>query len=312
MKSLENLSILIVFPDLEGKTKLREVLRSVLYKGQTAYERALKDLDKKLIDSSGRNYDLIFISSKLPHTEISEFLKACNALNLPKPPSILVCMPSISSKSSASVAAWYLEGVAGFISDPYTAQDLTELLSKVVEQRGKSDPIDAESKARKASKFLLTDAMSLVDEVARLAFEGKEGGYALKDLKALSKNFSGFYQQDPSGYESAIVETFEKAKVPAWTKTTTRKKAKSKIAVHPGIVVGQLMAQHGLSEDRLVGLLKLEPESIAALIRGQLEVDKDLAANLARVFGMTSREWLKMQTDFSAYQATKTDESKGS
>lgn len=303
MTLLDKLSVLIVIPDLQSKTKLREVLRSVVYKGEVHYERSIKELDKKLADPITAKYDVAFISGKFIPADISTFLKGLRESSSKKLPSIIIALTSATSHPSGTIAAWYLEGVAGFISEPYTAEDLSELLTKVIEQRTKSFPIEGSIKARKASNFLLTDAINLVDEVARLSYEGKEGGYALKDLKMLSKSFADYFNQDPKGFEEALVESFIKAKAPAWVKAANSKKSKSKVAKHPGIVVWEILGQRGIGEDRLASLLKVEAEIAAALTRGNIAVDEALAQNLSRIFGMTPREWLKMQAEYDASKA---------
>jgi plasmid maintenance system antidote protein VapI len=215
-------------------------------------------------------------------------------------PSVIIVLPSSSALSSSTIATLYLEGVAGFVSDPYTSEDLSELVTKIMEQRTKKISIEENVKTRKASNFLLADAMSLIDEVARLRYEGKEGGYALRDLKALSSNFANYYAQDPEKYMDAMVELFQKAKAPAWAKGTARKQAKVKISKHPGVVVWELMAERGIAEDRLPALLRVDAPTAAALVRGQVPVDKPMAESLSRIFGMSPREWLKMQVEFDA------------
>ena len=304
-KLLENLSVILVIPDLPSKTKLREVLRAILYKGEVQYERSIKDLEKKLGEAATEKLDIAFISGKYPPAEITAFLKNVKQVSLKPAPAIIVALPSSSAQSSGMIASWYLEGVAGFISEPYTAQDLAELLVKILEQRSKNAPIEDSVKSRKASSFLLTDAMNLVDEVARLSAEGKEGGYALRDLKNLSKNFAEHYAQDPKGFEDAIVATFQKATPPAWAKGVARKKVKSKSAKHPGVLIWEMMSQRGLTEDRLVELLRIDAATVTALTRGQIAVDDNIAQSLSRIFGMSPREWLRMQADFDAQHAAK-------
>jgi plasmid maintenance system antidote protein VapI len=300
LKILENLSVILVIPDLPSKTKLREVLRAVLYKCEVLYERSIKDLEIKLGEATSNKLDLAFISAKYPHEEISAFLKNVKEVSLKPTPAIILTLPSSSAQSSGVIASWYLEGVTGFISEPYTAQDLADLLIKILEQRNKKVQIEDSVKSRKASNFLLTDAMNLVDEVARLSAEGKEGGYALRDLKGLSKNFAEHFAQDPKGYEDAIIEPFQKATPPAWAKGIARKKVKAKSTKHPGLVIWEMMSQRGVTEERLVELLRIDAATVTALIRGRLAVDNSIAKGLSRIFGMSPREWLRMQADFDA------------
>jgi addiction module HigA family antidote len=300
--NLENLNVVVVFPDLMGRTKFREVLRSILYKSEISHEKDLRTIAKKISEGLISKVDFIFISSKLPHSEIGAFLSGIAAAANPNPPSVVICLPGLSFNSSGLVAGWYLEGAAGFVSEPFATADISELLETIIEDKKKSAKSSSESKSRKAAKFLLADAVFLVDELAKLRSQGKEGGYTIKSLRSLSTAFANFYEQDKLGFETAIIDVFEKAKAPVINPQLAQKKTVMKQVKHPGTIIWDMMKQRNLEEDRMAALLKMELKDLNDLLWGKSDVTEPIAQNLSRALGMSPREWMKMQTDFKLYQ----------
>ncbi len=304
MNSLDNLNVTLVFPDLMAKTKLREVLKNILYKAEMNHARDLRSLSKDFADNLTPKTDFIFISSKWPQADISAFLSGLKSLGNQPVPAVVICLPGVSFDSSGLVAGWYLEGAAGFISEPFTADDISELLNTIREDRKKAvDQTAVGIKARKAAKFLLNDAVSLVDELAKLRSNGKEGGYTLKSLKSLHTAFANFYEQDPAEFAIAIADVFEKVKPPAVSnQQLSQKKTTLKVIKHPGTLIWEIMNKRSLAEDRMAELLKLEVKDLNDLLWGKANITEQVAQNLSRALGMSPREWMKLQSEFDLYQ----------
>ena len=166
-----------------------------------------------------------------------------------------------------------------------------------------NNPPQFEDKGRalKATGFLLSDAMSQLDQLAAQRMKGNDsGGYAQKELKNIAKDLELAYEANPDGYIKVICDVFEKAKPPA--DSLVRNKVRRNVVrlVHPGTIVREMMKQRMLTAERIASAVKMELPDFEALLDGKRDLNEELAKELARVLGRSSREWMKLQTDYDA------------
>ena len=68
--------------------------------------------------------------------------------------------------------------------------------------------------------------------------------------------------------------------------------------VHPGEVLGEELAELGLSASALARALDVPANRITAILNGQRGISADSALRLSRYFGTTPQFWLNLQKTF--------------
>lgn len=68
--------------------------------------------------------------------------------------------------------------------------------------------------------------------------------------------------------------------------------------VHPGEILGEELAERGLSASALATALGVPTNRVTAILNGQRGVTADTALRLARYFGTTPQLWLNLQKTF--------------
>lgn len=68
--------------------------------------------------------------------------------------------------------------------------------------------------------------------------------------------------------------------------------------VHPGEILGEELAELGLSAEALAGALAVPGDRITAILHGKCGISADTALRLSRYFGTTPQLWLNLQKTF--------------
>ena len=63
------------------------------------------------------------------------------------------------------------------------------------------------------------------------------------------------------------------------------------------ILMDEFMEPLGISTADLAEALHVSPEAVADMIHGEQRITTDLALRLSRLFGMSDRFWINLQTD---------------
>jgi addiction module HigA family antidote len=294
---LENLSFLIASPDLESRTKLREVLRAFVYKGTILQERSLRGLSVKFqAQAKDDPINAVFVAASFGRDAIIGLLQEAESIGARLPP-IVIFINGKNLEDSTEVASLYLEGVDGFIREPYSSDELLALVNTLNNQTQRA--VSQEAKVKRAAEFLLFDAMAHVDELARQQMQGQEpGGYPLKNLRAVSEVLKRLSEKNLSLYFDLMASAFQKAKPASESEIARKARRVQKKIVHPGALIKEMMRSRNLSKERLLASLRIEPADFDALLNEQRGIDQDIAKELARTLGMTSVEWLRLQREY--------------
>lgn len=298
----------MITPDSGTRGKLREVLNALIYKAEIKIFRN----GREALDSFNASTppSLIFIGFSLGANAIGEFLENVKSLPAAKTPPVVATLDSKVGDNSSAIAALYIQGMTGFISEPYSTSELSKLLEAVLENKGQ---IQGKDRIRKATGFLLVDAMGQLDQLAAQLWKGEEPcGYPLRELKLISKNLSIVAKEDRSGYLDLMADIFARAKPPAAHLVKSKVKRSTMKAAHPGAVICELMKERFLTPERVASMLKVEVGEFTALMQEQCSVTEEMAKNLARVLGRSSREWLRLQSEYDLRTAKKAAQAKES
>lgn len=299
MIKLDNLSLLVVVPDQGARAKLREILKSFLLRPNIIYDQTLKDAEAKI--AKGHRYDAVFISYEIGQREINEALTRLKASVSLKLPPFIVTMRG-QKGGATGVVELYMAGVTGFITEPYTADDIIELLTTVKENRQALELTNASQKVRKASSFVIAETKGLLNDLARIKVNGETGtGSTLKDVKKLSTVIKELHAQDPTEYLRALLVAFDKSAPPKESARIKKVKKAVKQCKHPGSVIKDIIIRKGLNLDHLMENLKTDVDLFVAFLDEKAALDESLSRELSRLFGRSPVEWMALQKEYNQY-----------
>jgi addiction module HigA family antidote len=68
--------------------------------------------------------------------------------------------------------------------------------------------------------------------------------------------------------------------------------------VHPGEDLKDIMAEYGLTMNKLAKALHVPPNRITAIVKGTRGITAETAMRLGRYFGTSAQMWMNMQTHY--------------
>jgi plasmid maintenance system antidote protein VapI len=299
---LDGLTCMVVNGDIASRSRLREVLKTCIYKSELNLFQSCREALGHL--ELADNLDVTFVSFNFGIESIKSFVRDISSQMGSKTPLIIVTIDKQNSKTATQVTNLYLEGVSGFIAEPYSPTELTALL---IALKARQTKINEDAKQRKATRFLMQEATKRVDDMAKMLFNDKPvSGSIMKELKYISQSLAEIHAKAPELYGDALIDVFEKMPAPAWANVQRpiKERKKKKIVQHPGRVILDIMRERDLSLERLTPSIKMDLQEFQLFLECKREIDDDMSRELARLFGRTPIEWLKIQKDYEAYQAT--------
>jgi antitoxin HigA-1 len=298
--SADTPSILIVNPNQGSRTKLREALKRFHNKSDIYHVGTPKEAHARLEKTN--ECDILFLTADMGQDKIKEFIESIKSPPLARIPWFVVAFNQSDSNIPGAIAALYLIGVTGFITEPYSTDELETLLRAV---QAKEKERARGERFKQAVEFLLTETMSTLDKVSRAKENEQLCAGFKRDFKKIAPRLLDLKKEDAKIFDELFFTAFENAKPPSGGPREPSKippKPKKK-PVHPGVVAQQLLLKKNLTLDQVAASLKKDLEEFQLLLDHDCSVTDTLAADLAKVFDTTPDEWIKLQKEF--------DESRG-
>jgi DNA-binding NarL/FixJ family response regulator len=158
---------------------------------------------------SSETCDVVFISGMLDQAELKAFIEAGKQTPHGQDSAYVLVMKA-KDQGSATVATNVLVGADGLLFEPYSVDnlmDITRLSAKVKGER-------RQSRALAAIRFLLTDVMSQLDQIAHNKASGLEVGPSLKKFKDAAGVLGTFQGEQLHDYYDIAVDMFMSAPTP--------------------------------------------------------------------------------------------------
>lgn len=293
MQRLERLKIIVLVPDADSRSTLRDALAAIVFRGDVRTVRRFEDAQALLEEPEP--FDVIFFASAFGSEDLKRFISQVASSPRSSNAALVLAVDRHTSNKLESVVQTYLGGVDGFISEPYTSEQLQELLLKILDP-ARERVIQTKTRVYKSVDLLARQAVSLIDDMWRFRLEGgKGGGASFGELKRVSGSLKDLADKYPQEYLESLAQVFESAEPPDPEYFKRKGSTHAKKAEHPGRIVRSLMDQRGLSRERLLASVRISPEEFDALLSGSLGLNDALAREIARVLGKTAREWMAMQ-----------------
>ena len=141
---LDGLTCMVVNGDIASRSRLREVIKTCIYKSEMHLFQSCRDAVAHL--ELDEVLDVIFISSNFGTDVIKSFVQDLTSKIRSKTTFVIVTIDKQNSKTATQVTNLYLDGVAGFIAEPYSPTELTQLLTAL---KARQSEINDDAKQRK-------------------------------------------------------------------------------------------------------------------------------------------------------------------
>lgn len=296
----KTVNAVIYSADPDARVRLKDAL------GNLIALRVRADAVKSWLDAvktaaQARNISIVFVDSAIEPAEFTNFRAAMKGLSLLFRPSFVVTLRP-EHNTPEIVSEHIMQGVEGFLSEPFTLQSVEETLGVVIENREKR--IADHAKAIKTLQFLITDACTALDDTALERLEnGKRGGGA--SLKRMSLLREQLAKMKDRFTEQEIFSLVEKAiKDQAGLLDLSKFSAhhpKVKFAPHPGKVITKIIEGRSISLDRLAEFISTDERTIRALLNESGALTPELARGFAKFLGSSEDYWLGLQKSYEDY-----------
>jgi len=70
--------------------------------------------------------------------------------------------------------------------------------------------------------------------------------------------------------------------------------------VHPGVILGEIIEELGISQARLAQDIGISSERIGDIINGSGPVTSDIALRIGKYFGQSPQFWMNLQSSYNA------------
>ena len=68
--------------------------------------------------------------------------------------------------------------------------------------------------------------------------------------------------------------------------------------IHPGVTLKEELAARGMSPSAAALKLRVPPQRLHEIVRGERSITPDTALRLGRFFGMSAEFWMTLQTNY--------------
>lgn len=203
----EKYDTIIIDSDHDRRMRLRQATSIVPYFGEVVAVGNLHDAVSKL--QGEKTWDVIFASSRFSQQEIDGFVREAKQTKQGQDAAYILLL-SIDKQDSADLAKNIMNGLDGFLLEPYSVDslvDITRLASKV-----KGERRIAREKA--GLNLLLSKITNQIDLVAYGKSMGIEHGQSFKVLRELCSGLNGLSLESLKVYHDLAVEVFANAPLP--------------------------------------------------------------------------------------------------
>lgn len=291
---MQEFQCLIISGDPDRRNRLKEALVAHFGKGLTVDNASNFDQAQKIL--CGKPKSCLFIFLETAPEELMSFLDGISTSEEAFLPPLTLLVLSGNYLGSHIVADLYLKGVQGFLCEPFSVNDVRELFIALGSKEHREKELRV--KRSQTSAFLISNAMSLLDHAAK---QKQKSGYAMKELRKVAAALRQVAPQlEENELQSQLVKKFLTAKTEKKTADKIKRKKHLGKILHPGIEVFERLERLGVTKERLLAVVEMEPEDLDAFLEGKRPLDEQLAHSLSRAVGETPMYWLERQRDFDS------------
>ena len=197
----------LVDSDLDARMRLKQATTSVSSFGKVVQASKLKECIDRL--KAGDKADVIFISYRFDREEVMTFIADAKQIPNSQDAAFILVLQTKDQQSS-TIANNVLSGADGFLFEPYSVDQLVEITALAAKVKKERSAFREEA----ALKFLLSDVMNQIDQIAYLKSCEYETGPSLKKFKDMCTVFRALQGESLASYFKIVVDVFEEAPLP--------------------------------------------------------------------------------------------------
>lgn len=198
----------LVDSDLDARMRLKAATTSVSSFGKVHQASRLKECMDRL-KSGGDRADVIFLSYRFDRSEVVAFIEEAKQIPSSQDAAYVLVLRT-QDQDSSTIASNVLGGADGMLFEPYSVDQLIEITALAAKVRKERSAFREEA----ALKFLLSDVMNQIDQIAYLKSCEHETGVSIKKLKEMCTVFRALQGESLVNYLRIAVDTFEEAPLP--------------------------------------------------------------------------------------------------
>lgn len=200
------LDLLILDPDPESRNRLKQMamVLPVVASGRVAFNvsEALRMLGE------AHPVDIVFFSQAVPNGP--EFVREAKKTTRGKDCAYVI-VKRRKGEAGAEAAQSVLEGVDGFIAEPFSVEDLTRVTDLALRMK----VVQLGMREEAAMRVILEDSMEQVDKIALSRMRGEETVSGLKKLASLCAKLTQFSSFSLEKYFKLAKSAFVEATPPS-------------------------------------------------------------------------------------------------
>lgn len=240
---------LIVDPDIQARMRLKTATAAVGNFGLVAQHGELKQGLSALSAEPGT--DVVFISTRFSRDEVTEFVKTARGVRNSQDCAYVLLL-SQGKQEASLIACGVLEGLDGFLFEPYSAESLLEITRIAATVKSERSRV----REQVALRLLLREAMAQIDLVAQLRKAGSGAAISARALQETCGVLRTLEADSLATYFEVALEEFEKVSPPKSTKSDK-------------IYTGASKRARAIAEERLVAEIKAEAQRSRAASGGE-------------------------------------------
>ena len=207
-QNTEKLAACVVDPDSHTRHRLREATRPVYYFGEVAqYSR----LDEALSSIEvGRKCDVAFLAATFSGPDVADFVRRAKGL-VAGQDTAFVLLVRADKKDKSSIAQGVLDGVDGFLFEPYSVEALAEIARLATTVRRERSV----GREKVAMTLLISDVIRQLDLVAYLRSCEMEPERSMRRLGELCGQFKSLSGERAEVFLETMIKLFSELPPPS-------------------------------------------------------------------------------------------------
>jgi hypothetical protein len=249
-------SVWIVCGSLVVRSRLREALNNVLVNPHISHFSS----GKKIIEAPAADYApaIILITRSIGTDEIVRIARLMKKEGSgAREAKIIVAIDGRGNLESSTVVELYLADVDGFISEPFSIQDIQMLMSTLFAKEGSTAPTD---RTHHSTVYVLNDARPHIDLIAAQLAMGEDAPLGAKrELDRVSKTLEKLKKQNFREYNRAILDAFINVPPPKMRDITQGSSIKRKAPklFHPARAIKEQLQSRNIPASELARIMRI-------------------------------------------------------
>jgi len=199
---------IIVDPNLDSRMRLKQATAAVPQFGEVAQNSTLQEAIQRL-DAFQQRCDVIFISYRFEQAEVAKFVAEAKKTKYGQDAAYVLVLKS-KDQDNTTVAETMLQGVDGFLFEPYSVDTMLEMTRLATRVRCEREA----AREKLAVSLMMGDIIKQLDFVAFLKASGVSVSRSLQKLREMCVHLQAMPEDTREQRWQIMIDHFIEAKPP--------------------------------------------------------------------------------------------------